>query len=84
MLTYGLPVVYTLKNKKLYKSILSLKIYLLYKHGRKATLIKGKCWMHISAKLTLLYSYIRNKTLRNYFYNMKKTKKMIISIWVIS
>jgi len=40
--------------------------------------------MHISAKLTLLYSHIRNKTLRNYFYNMKKTEKMIILIGVIS
>ena len=83
MLTYGLPVVYIFIYK-IYKSILSLKIYLLYKHGRKATLIKGKCWMHISAKLTLLYSYIRSKTLRNYSYNMKKTEKMIILIRVMS
>lgn len=84
MLTYGLPVVYTFIKKKLYKSILSLKIYLLYRHGRKATLIKGKCWMHISAKLTLIYSYIRSKTLRDYFYIMKKTEEMIILIGVIS
>ena len=71
MLTNGLPVVYIFIKNNFYKNILSLKIYLLYRHGRKATSIKGKCWMHISAKLSLLYSYIRNKTLRDYLRGMK-------------
>ena len=69
MLTPGLPVVYVTniifliyntpawKVKHLRKPYIIITIiYILHRHGRKAMLVKDKCWMHIGTKLTLRYS----------------------------
>jgi len=59
MLTYGLPVVYVYVYIYLYIFVIfSLKYYKKHKHGRKAKSVIDKCWKHLSAKLTLRYSYI--------------------------
>ena len=38
---------------------MDMSIYnILYGHGRKAILIKNKCWMHLDTKFILQYSLI--------------------------